>query len=397
MGIATERIASCRLEGCAAFQARNVEVLGRDRLARVARWQKCLATSRKDHRYYDIIEDTIRQDYEYRYFAIHHDDGRVGAIVPFFICDLDLGGGLTGWISRLVILVRRVWPSFLMTRALMIGCVAGEGRLDDPDEIPYAAQVERLLPAVSDYAVAVRAPLIVFKEFPSPYRAALKRLLREGYARVPSLPAVSLRLDYPNFDALMDAALSCKTRKDLRRKFRLASSSAIVLEIVNDVTPIIDRIYPLYLEVYQRAELRFEKLSKAFLCQIGQRMPDRVRFFVWRQNDRVIAFSLCMVHGDEMSGEYLGLDYTVALDLHLYHYVVRDVLNWAMTHGYKTFRSGSGNYDPKLHLRFRLDPLDLYVRHTSPVINLVFPWLVSMLAPTRSDRTLRRFQNYSEL
>ena len=87
----------------------------------------------------------------------------------------------------------------------------------------------------------------------------------------------------------------------------------------------------------------------------------------------------------------------MALDLHLYHYVVRDVLNWAMTHGYKTFRSGGGNYDPKLHLRFRLDPLDLYVRHTSPIVNLIFPWLVSMLAPTRSNRTLRRFQNYNEL
>lgn len=397
MGTATERIASHQLEGFAAFQAPNVEVLGRDELATVARWQRCLASCRKDHRYYDIVEGTIPQNFEYRYFAIHHDGGPVGAVVPFFICNLDLCGGLTGWIARLVLLVRRIWPTFLTTRALMIGCAAGEGRLDDPDEISHDEQVERLLPAVSDYAAACGARLIVFKEFPAPYRAALKRLLQEGYARVPSLPAVSLRLEYPNFDALLDAALSCKTRKDLRRKYRLASSSAIDLEVMNDVTPIIDRIYPLYLQVYQRAELRFEKLTRAFLCQLGQRMPDRVRFFVWRQNDRAIAFSLCMVHGEEMSGEYLGFDYAVALDLHLYHYVVRDVLNWAMTHGYKTFRSGGGNYDPKLHLRFRLDPLDLYVRHTSPIINFVFPWLISILTPTRSNRTLRRFQNYNEL
>lgn len=397
MGIATERIAPHRLEGSAASQVPNIEVLRRDELATVARWQRCLASCRKDHRYYDIVEDTIRLNFEYRYFAIHHDGGPVGAIVPFFICNLDLGGGLTGWLSRLVVLVRRVWPTFLTTRALMIGCVAGEGRLDDPDEISHEEQVERLLSVASDCAAVCRAHLIVFKEFPSPYRTALKRLLREGYARVPSLPAVSLRLEYPNFDALLDVALSCRTRKDLRRKYRVASSSAIDLEVVNDVTPIIDQIYPLYLQVYQRAELRFEQLTRAFLCQIGQRMPDRARFFVWRQNDRVIAFSLCMVHGEEMSGEYLGFDYAVALDLHLYHYVVRDVLNWAMTHGYKTFRSGGGNYDPKLHLRFRLDPLDLYVRHTSPIINFVFPWLVSMLAPTRSNRILRRFQNYNEL
>lgn len=397
MGMVTERIAWHRFENSAAVQTRDVEVLDRNRLAMVARWQKCLATCRKDHRYYEIVEDTIRQKFEYRYFAIHGDDGRVGAIVPFFICDLDLGGGLTGWIARSVVLVRRVWPTFLMTRALMIGCVAGEGNLDDPDEMSYAAQVERLLPAVADSAAAFQARLIVFKEFPSRYRAALKRLLREGYARVPSLPAVSLRMDYPNFEAFMDAALSCKTRKDLRRKFRLASAPVIDLEVVSDVTPIIDQVYPLYLQVYQRAELRFERLTKSFLCKIGQRMPDRTRFFIWRRDGRVIAFSLCMIRGEEMSGEYLGFDYSVALDLHLYHHVVRDVLNWAMVHGYKTFRSGSGNYDPKLHLRFRLDPLDLYVRHTSPIINVAFARLISLLAPTRSDKVLRSFENYNDL
>ena len=31
--------------------------------------------------------------------------------------------------------------------------------------------------------------------------------------------------------------------------------------------------------------------------------------------------------------EYLGLDYTLALKLHLYHYAFRDVVTWAMSLG----------------------------------------------------------------
>ena len=53
-------------------------------------------------------------------------------------------------------------------------------------------------------------------------------------------------------------------------------------------------------------------------------MPDRARFFIWRQDGKMIAFALCLVHGDTIYDECLGLDYSVALDLHLYFYTMRD-------------------------------------------------------------------------
>ena len=72
-----------------------------------------------------------------------------------------------------------------------------------------------------------------------------------------------------------------------------------------------------------------------------------------------------------MYAEYVGFDYAVALDLHLYHYIIRDMINWGISQGYKWFRSSGLNYDPKLHMRHRLDPLDLYVRHTSTAANAI--------------------------
>ena len=115
------------------------------------------------------------------------------------------------------------------------------------------------------------------------------------------------------------------------------------------------------------------------------------------QEGRIIAFSLCMVEGSDIYAEYLGLDYTRALELHLYHYAFRDVVTWAIANGYKSFRSSGLNYDPKLHLRSRLDPIDLYVRHTSGPMNAVFSRLLPLLEPTRSDPILPNFHNYQEL
>jgi predicted N-acyltransferase len=166
---------------------------------------------------------------------------------------------------------------------------------------------------------------------------------------------------------------------------------------VQDITPAVSEIYPLYLQVYERSQLHFEKLSKEYFCKLGRMMPDKVRFFVWRQNGRMVAFTLCMIDGDEIYAEYIGLDYSVALDLHLYHYAVRDLITWSIANGYKWFRSSALNYDPKLHLRHRLDPVDLYVRHISRIKNPLLKLILPLIEPTRYDKTLKKFPNYKEL
>jgi hypothetical protein len=104
-----------------------------------------------------------------------------------------------------------------------------------------------------------------------------------------------------------------------------------------------------------------------------------------------------MIEGDSVFAEYIGLDYAVALRLHLYHYAVRDMTAWAMVQGYKWLRSSGLNYDPKLHLRHELDPIDLYVRHTSWLANLALKRILPLIEPTRYDPVLRKFANYQEL
>ena len=126
-------------------------------------------------------------------------------------------------------------------------------------------------------------------------------------------------------------------------------------------------------------------------------MPDKVRFFVWRQNGKIVAFAACMIEGEAFYAEYIGLDYTVALDLHLYYYAYRDMVSWAIANGYKEFRSSGLNYDPKLHLRHLLAPIDLYVRHTSAILNAVLKFLLPLLEPTKYEKTLQKFANYEEL
>jgi hypothetical protein len=376
----------------------SVAVISRREAMQCRHWANAFGAQAKDRRYYELVEDTIHEEFDYRYFAVRDWNGEICGIQPFFILDLDLLVGAKPRIGRLTRLIRRLWPRFMRARTLMVGCAAGEGHLDGKDEFTRRSNARLLASAIVKEARGLKAGLIVLKEFPAEYRLALECFLHHDFTRIPSLPNVRLNIDYSSFDEYMRRALSGGTRRQLRKKFRATEKAApIQLSIVDDITPIIEEVYPLYLQVYHRSKLHFERLTKAYFCGLGHRIGDKVRFFIWRQNGKMVAFGSCILQGDTIHAEYLGLDYAVALDLHLYHYTFRDIINWGIAGRYKWLRSSSLNYDPKLHLRYQLDPIDLYVRHTSTICNSVFSRILPWLEPTRYDKTLKKFANYDEL
>jgi len=375
----------------------HVEVTKRDGLRLLQRWRVAFATERKDHRYYELVEDTLHPEFDHRYFVLKDASGEARSIQPFFLVDQDLLVGLGSRFRTLIDGIRKVWPRFMRTRVLMVGCVAGEGHLDG-EGTRDCDNAQVLSSSIADHARALGARIVVLKEFPARYRSTLGCFLRAGFTRVPSMPMTRLCIDYPSFEDYMQRALNSATRRKLRKKFHAAErSSPIQLSVVDDVTPVIAQVYPLYLQVYQRSMLHFEKLTEAYFRELGRRMSDKVRFFVWRQEGRIVGFAACMLHGDALYAEYIGLDYAVALDLHIYHYAVRDMIRWAIANGYKWFHSSGLNYDPKLHLRHALDPVDLYVMHTSRPINALMKHILPLIEPTRYDKTLAKFSNYDDL
>ncbi|MGN6286843.1 MAG: GNAT family N-acetyltransferase [Afipia sp.] len=375
----------------------SVAPISRDELRASEAWPIAFSGQRKDHRYYEIIADTIRDQFEYGYFAIRDATGRVVAVQPYFMLDQDVLEGVRLDRSSIVARIRRRYPRFLKLRTLMLGCTAGEGHLAKSAQLPSATVAKALAKGIVDQAQALGAQMIVLKEFPRDDRRDLAAFVQEGFSRAPSMPMTTLDIDYRNFDDYMEKALSAKMRRDLRKKFRAAESANLEMTVTDNAASFIDEIYPLYLQIYERSSFHFEKLTKEYFRRLGSEMNDKARFFIWYRGNTLMAFALCMVEGEDIFAEYIGLDYAFALDLHLYHYISRDVISWAMARGYKRFRSSGLNYDPKLHLRHQLDPIDLYVRHVSPLANwimrLVLPWIV----PVRYDATLRKFANYREM
>ena len=208
------------------------------------------------------------------------------------------------------------------------------------------------------------------------------------------MPGCTLELNFASFEDYMRDQLG----RSLRYKYiKLNKRTPIEWEVRTDVTPLADEIHALYKQTHARSKMRFEFLTPEFFALIGREMPECARFFLWRVDGRLAAFALCLVQGDTIHHLNIGFDYAVSLDRQLYFVTMRDIFRWSLRQGLKRYVTGQLNYDPKLHFKMRLAPLDLYSRHTSPLLNPFFKAALGYLQPVRHDPIIRQFPNAAEL
>src|SRR5216117_3297941 len=177
-------------------------------------WPRAFQNKCQDHRYYEIVEETLLEnDFEHHYLRLEDNSGNVRAIQPVFFVRQNLVEGVPGKVRDLVDRIRRIFPRLLTMRVLMVGCGAGTGDLGacDGKDDPWVA--DALQASLRTYARKNEASLVVFKDFPPNYRSALETLVSNAYTRIPSMPMTRLPLSYANWDEYF-GTLSKATRKD---------------------------------------------------------------------------------------------------------------------------------------------------------------------------------------
>src|SRR5471032_1405627 len=162
----------------------SVEVVSRLEAMQYRHWANAFGSEAKDRRYYELVEDTIHEEFDYRYFVVRDWAGEICAIQPFFMLDQDLLVGAKPRIGQLTNLIRRLWPRFMRARTLMVGCAAGEGHLDGQDEFAQRSGARLLASAIVKKARDLKARLIVLKEFHAKYRPTLECFVDKNFTRI---------------------------------------------------------------------------------------------------------------------------------------------------------------------------------------------------------------------
>src|SRR5438034_7174254 len=170
-----------------SFKDGTAAVVSPDELQQYEDWPSAFHDCCKDHSFYEIIEETLANDFEYQYLILRDLTWKVRGIQPFFFVQQNLVEGIPGGARRLVDSIRKKFPRFLTMRVLMVGCAAGEGHLgalSPADSIWIADALHECLPQIARTA---KASLIVLKEFRSKYRDTLRGFSWNGFSRVPHM------------------------------------------------------------------------------------------------------------------------------------------------------------------------------------------------------------------
>ena len=202
----------------------RVEDISSAEVRRNPRWLAAFSGERKDRRYYEVCEETIDQEFDYRYLALKDERGEICAIQPYFINDQDVLAEASPELLKFLSPVRHLWPRFMKMRTLMLGCPAGHGHLDARDGISGHRLAQSLASVITGHAKRLRASVIVFKEFTVHDRPVLSCLEDRGFKRVPSMPLTQVKLDFSTFEDYLRNVLSRNMRSKLRRKFRFRAA-----------------------------------------------------------------------------------------------------------------------------------------------------------------------------
>ncbi len=360
---------------------RKIEEVSRDA------WCSVFPDVLESYDFFRTLDESGLEQFPLYYILVCDRKTLVGATACFLV-NYSLDTSISGPLRRLSNSIKKINPNIFSLKALVCGMPIGQGRIGiarDGDKV-----LKVILRRMEQIAKKEKCAILAFKDFQDSYALLLDPLRKEGFSKFDSLPTTEMNVTFKSFEEYL-GTLSAASRYDLRRKFRRVDGHVKldmrITDTLDDHT--LREVYKLYLDIVDMHDMGFELLPMAFFRNLSKNMPDRVRYFLWRSEGKLVAFLLCLVSKDMLIDYYVGMDYAVAHKYHLYFLKFRDVLNWCIKHGIKTYEMGITGYEPKRRLNFQFIPLYLYVRLRNRALRPVFNFICQFLKFENFDPSLK--------
>ncbi len=329
-----------------------------------ALWEACFPPPLEGRWWYETLERSRLEDqFRFLYAVIREADAPVG-IAPLFVMDFPVSLVTPDALKPLLPLL----GSAAHPKTLFVGSpCADEGSIGLLPSVDRRAALLALQPAVNAKAKELNAPLIVWKDVPLALAAEVAAL--GGMFRVESFPGTLVELGTDKAAYL--ASLKGSRRHNLLKKVRRSVSHvAVRSEVLQAPEPrVLDEIFPLFMQTYERSSTHFERLPREFFTQIAQ-VPC-TRFVVLREekSGEAIAFMLCFELGAKLINKFVGMDYRRPKEWQLHFRLWDAVVDHALARGLHAIQSGQTGYAAKIETGHRLVPLVNFCRHRNPIVH----------------------------
>lgn len=339
-------------------------------------WQ-AICCSAGNHPYLGLgflraVELSFAHEAKFWYAIFRDDAGRPIACTCFsrYLVDGALMAPLI--VQRVLGGIRTVWSSFLKYKILLCGVPVST--CNNQLAIAEGADTERLAQSLDDLALKLArdsgCTLISFKEFPPEMSQRMDALQDLGFLRARSLVAYNLAGEFGSFAAYQSSrskSRRAKMRKSIQ-KFESAGFTCEELRGRDGVDRLFtDDVHRLYLNVLDRAKVKFERIPVEFFRELARQVPDESCFTIIRKDDRIVAFCCALAAAGEHYMLFCGLDYALNAEADLYFNTIYRGLGQGLAAGVKVVHIGAAADEFKRRLGCTGESLAIYVKAVGSV------------------------------
>ena len=347
-----------------------------------ALWDACFPPPLEGRWWYETLERSKLEDQFTFLYAVISRDGTPIGIAPAFVMRFPVSLVAPDALKPLLPLIgSRAHP-----KTLFIGSpCADEGTVGLLPSTDRHAALAALQEAVLAKAKELDAPLLVWKDMPPDVPQPA------GTFPVVSFPGTVVELG-ANRAAYLASLKGSRRHNVLKKIKRSASHFAARVEVLQKPEPrILDEIFPLFMQTYERATTSFERLGKEFFAQIAQ--VACARFITVREESsgEMVAFMLCFELAPKLINKFVGMDYRRPGEWQLHFRLWDAVVDYALSRGLTSIQSGQTGYAVKIETGHRLVPLLNYCRHRNGLLHAVAARAAKTIDWASLDDDLRRY------
>jgi len=362
-------------------------------------WQACFPPPHEGLWWYRALQDSgLEEQFTFFYGVIEaadeHGAMRPVGIAPCFLADVPLETVVPKELMFLFTIPAKLFPSVAYQRTLFIGSpCSDEGRVG---LLPGIDRRAALL-AVHDAAIAEagrrHAPMTVWKDVPEVEKRTMAwlRTMRRLFG-LPSYPNALVRFNSSEKDDYF-AGLKGSRRYQLKKKLKASARLVqVTVEVVqNPPVGVLDEVFALFWQTFERSEIRFERLNRRFFELLAAEMPVHFILLREKQTGDLIAFMMCFVVGDRVINKFVGFDYARPKEWLLYFRLWEAAVDWSLGRGARGIQSGQTCYAPKIEQGHELIPLYNYGRHSNPIIHWIYSRVAKTITWQSLDEDLARY------
>lgn len=224
-----------------------------------------------------------------------------------------------------------------------------------------------VLEAIASY-LNTKCSLIAFKGFePSP--------VFKGYVQAHSAPIAELHFDVNKWNEIKKSRnMSRKLRaaKDLRYEFRKNISEEEL-----------SRVYELYSNTYERAEIKFGKMTRSYF----EKSNGNCDFILIYLHDKIVAYVQIFEKQKSAAAYLLGMDYSVDRKVGLYFGIYFGIMKWAEDNDIKFIEFGETAYQFKRKIGCTVEDCWIFYQHSNRLAHFILSKMKFLVEP--SEETLR--------